>query len=264
MVNTLRMCFIAHPGYIFVSIDASQIELRVLAILSQDPRMLEDLKTGDLHAATAIRMFGMPTQEEALEHLEDEEITTQMIEDWIKAEFKKRRYKAKQGNFALVYGADENKLSQMLECSIEEAAEFMADHRTTYPVLYAWMDAEKKRVKEAGFTTNMFGRIRPLPALQDASWKVREKAEREIINTIVQGTAVDVVKMMGLYLRKELDRSILFIMQVHDEWVLEVPEVQLSLVLEKAKELALAFPDYPVGISTGYNYGNMAKLEEVI
>ncbi|GAF69871.1 unnamed protein product, partial [marine sediment metagenome] len=144
MPNTLRSCIVAEQGYTLLSLDANQIELRVLAILSQDPQMLEDLRTGDLHQATATRMFGW---------IEDE------------AERKKKRYDAKQGNFALVYEASEFKLAEMLECSVEEALEFMADHKATYPVLYQWMADTKAKVKEDGFTVNMFGRIRPLPEL---------------------------------------------------------------------------------------------------
>jgi len=162
---TLRSCIIAEQGYTFLSLDASQIELRVLAILSQDPQMLEDLKEGDLHQATATRMYGW---------IEDE------------VERKKKRYDAKQGNFAMVYGADEYKLSEMLECSVEEALEFMADHKEAYPRLYQWMEERKTQAKEDGFVVNMFGRVRPLPELYAGSFKIREKAEREIVNTIVQ------------------------------------------------------------------------------
>ena len=93
MPNTLRSCIIADDGYTFLSLDADQIELKVLAILSQDPQMLEDMRTEDLHMATAIRMLGWTDDEE---------------------EMKKRRYDAKQANFAMVYGADEYKLAEVL------------------------------------------------------------------------------------------------------------------------------------------------------
>ncbi len=260
MPNTLRSCIVAEQGYTFISIDASQIELRVLAILSQDPRMLEDLKTGDLHQATAIRMLGEPTREEALGHLEDPEVTTEMIDKWLKDEMKRRRYIAKQANFALVYGADEIKLAEMLDCPVEEATQFMVEHKNTYPVLYQWIEATKKKAKEDGFVVNLFGRIRPIPELSSGNWRLREKAERECVNTIVQGSAVDIVKKMMLYMRGILDRSIRLVLQVHDEMVLEVPDTLLQDALEKSKELYLAFPDYPVGIMVGKCYG---ELEEV-
>lgn len=260
MSNTLRGCFVAHPGCTFISIDASQIELRVLAFLSQDQQMLDDLKSGDLHAGTALRMFGMPDTLEAIQALPDN-ATADEVQSWIKAEFKKSRYKAKQGNFALVYGADEHKMAQLLECSVPEASQFMADHREAYPTLYVWMDSKRAEVKQLGYTTNLFGRIRPLPELKSELWKVREKAEREIINTIVQGTAVDIVKMMGLELRQNLDMTIKFVLQIHDEWILESPDNLVDKVLFQAGELSLSFPDYPVGISIGKSYGNMKKLE---
>jgi len=239
MPDTLRSCIISEAGYTFLSLDASQIELRVLAILSQDPQMLEDLKTDDLHQATATRMFGW---------IEDETLR------------KKKRYDAKQGNFALVYGADEYKLAEMLECSVEEAAQFMAEHKATYPVLYQWMEAKVAQAKEDGYVINMFGRIRPLPELYAGSWRMREKAEREVVNTICQGTAVDIVKLGMIYLRKILDPMIRLVLQVHDEILFEVPDGLLQQALEQCKELELAFPSYPFSIATGKVYGEMEEL----
>jgi len=238
--NDLRKCIVAEEGYTFISLDASQIELRVFAVLSQDPQMLEDLKTEDLHMATAIRMFGV---------IEDED------------QRKKRRYDAKQGNFALVYGADEDKLSEMLECSIEEALEFMAEHKAAYPVLYQWIQDRKSQAKIDGYVVNLFGRIRPIPELKAGSWKLREKGEREAINSIVQGTAVDIVKKVMLVLRKELLKpEVRFVVQVHDEILLEIPDIILDETLTVCKELSLYFPDYPFSASVGKNYGELGKV----
>jgi DNA polymerase-1 len=239
MPSTLRSTIVAEEGYTLLSLDASQIELRVLAILSQDPAMLEDLKSKDLHMATAVRMFG---------HTDDE------------AEMKKRRYKAKQGNFADVYGADEYKLSEMLECSIEEARSLMQERKRSYPLLYKWMADTRKQAKEDGYVKNIFGRIRPIPELYSSSWKEREKAEREVINTLGQGTAVDIVKMMGLYLRSIFDNAVRCLLQVHDEWVWEVPNALLQSTIELCNELKFAFPDYPCVVSVGLNYGGMEKI----
>lgn len=230
MADTLRSCIVSEGNYSFLSLDANQIELRVLAILSQDPRMLEDLRTGDLHQATATRMG-------------------------------QSRYDAKQGNFALVYGADEYKLAEMLGCSVEEALNFMADHQAAYPDLYQWMEVKIAQAKEDGFVVNMFGRIRPLPELYAGSQKMREKAEREVVNTIVQGTAVDIVKLAMLYLRKMLDPSIRLVLQVHDEILWECPNSLLQQALEQCKELEGAFPDYPFTTSTGKIYGEMEEVK---
>ena len=241
MKDTLRNCLVAEEGYTFLSLDASQIELRVLAILSQDQKMIEDLRTGDLHQATSDRMFGI---------IEDADLR------------KKKRYEAKQGNFALVYGADAYKLSEMLDCSLEEAETFMTEHKEAYPTMYAWCEQKKAEVRENGYTINMFGRIRPLPELFAGSWKIRESAEREIINSIVQGTAVDLVKMAMLVLRGLFDFSIRLVLQVHDEIVWEVPDTILFQAIDISKELDKYFPDYPFSICVGKTYGSM-KEEDV-
>ncbi len=238
-MDTLRSCIVAEEGFTFISLDADQIELRVLAILSDDPQMLEDLKNVDLHLATAIRMFGWTDDADLM---------------------KSRRYKAKQGNFCLVYGGDEYKLSELLECSIEEALEFMAKHKETYPVLYQWMEAKKIQAKEDGYVQNIFGRIRPLPELFGGSWKIREKAEREVVNTLCQGTAIDIIKLAMINLRNLLDIKVRLVLNVHDEILLETPDELLSDTLEKCKELVHTFPNYPFSISVGKCYGELEKL----
>jgi len=240
MTDTLRGCIISESGYTFISLDASQIELRVLAILSQDPQMLEDLKTSDLHMATAIRMFGWTDNED---------------------EMSARRYKAKQANFALVYGADEYKLAEMLECTLEEAREFMGEHKRAYPILYAWMEEVKIKVKEEGYTVNMFGRIRPIPELNAGSWKVREAAEREIINTITQGSAVDIVKIAMLYLRKVLDISVRLVLQIHDEMLWECPNNLLHQSVKICQSVKDIFPDYPFNIKVGTIYNQLKEVK---
>jgi len=236
----LRSCIVAEEGYTLLSLDASQIELRVLAILSQDPRMLEDLQTGDLHQATATRMWGW---------IEDEELR------------KRKRYEAKQVNFAIVYGAEAFKVSQMLECSEEEAEQFMAEHKEAYPVLYQWMDNKVAEAREQGYVINMFGRIRPLPELYAGNWKMREKAEREIVNTLCQGTAVDIVKLAMITLRSLFNRAIRLILQVHDELLWEVPDSMLGEALSLSKELIHYFPDYPFSITTGKIYSELKEVE---
>lgn len=241
MTDTLRSCIVSEEGYTYISLDAVQVELKVLAILSQDPRMLEDLRTGDLHMATAVRMLGWTDDADVM---------------------KKRRYDAKQANFAMVYGADEFKLAEMLECTVEEALQFMADHREAYPVLYAWMDATKTKAKEDGYVMNIFGRIRPLPELYAGSWRMREKAEREVINTLVQGTAVDCVKLAMLYLRKMLDPQVRLVLQVHDEMVWECPDSLFHQSVKQCQTLEGVLPDYPFTISTGKVYGEMVELKD--
>ena len=174
-IKTLRSCIVAEEGYTFLSIDASQIELRVLGQLSQDPQLLSDLATGDLHTATMLRMWG---------DTDDPDL------------WKSRRYKAKTGNFALVYGADEFTLARIFECEIEEAQEFMADHEEAYPRLYEWMNEVKAQAKIDGYVISIFGRIRPIPELESHIWQIKEKAERETVNTIVQGCLAPDTKVL--------------------------------------------------------------------
>ena len=238
MSNTLRSCIVSEQGYTFLSLDASQIELRVVAILSQDPLLLEALKSEDLHMATAIQVFG---------HTDDKELMA------------KRRYDAKQLNFAILYGADAFKVSEMAGCSVMEAEVLISQYFAAYTTLKHWIGDTKAQAKADGYVTNLFGRIRPIPELNAGSWSLREKGEREAINTIVQGTAVDIVKLMMLYLRRMYVLEIRLVLQVHDEMLWEVPDELMNTALEQAKELDLAFPDYPVSIAVGKVYGEMEK-----
>jgi len=242
MGSTLRDCIVAEEGYTFLSLDASQIELRVLAILSQDPQMLADIATGDMHTATAIRMYGL---------VEDPD------------EMKKRRYRAKTGNFATVYGAKAPQLAATFECSEEEAQEFLDEHRRAYPRMYQWMAEMVTLAKQTGQVKTMFSRIRPLPQLVDMSlpWRLRESYEKEVVNTIVQGTAIDIIKKMMMYMREILPRSVRLVLNVHDEMVWEVPDCGLEEVVEASKELVLAFPDYPCKVEIGKCYGRMEERE---
>lgn len=239
MPDTLRGCIIAADGFTLISLDASQVELRVLAYESGDTQMIEDLKTGDIHMATATRMFGFT---------EDE------------AEMKSRRYKGKQGNFADVYGIQDDGLAALLECSLEEVAEFRATRKATYPQLYKWMNNVKVQAGQDGYVVNMFGRVRPIPELHSASRKMREKARRETVNTLVQGTAVDIVKIAGLYLRDVLDYRVRFILQVHDEWLLECPDELLDESLVKCRTLGRILPQYPFNITIGKVYNELKEV----
>ena len=158
-----------------------------------------------------------------------------------------------------MYGADEFTLARILECEIWEAQEFMEEHRTAYPRLYIWMEEVKAQAKIDGYVINIFGRIRPIPELESLIWKIKEKAERETVNTIVQGTAVDIVKKMMLHLRRILDPRVRLVLQVHDEMVWEVPDALLMSSIFQAKDLDDLFPDYPCGIEYGKVYGEMEK-----
>ena len=229
MTDTLRGCIIAEEGYTFISLDASQIELRVMAYESGDLNMMADLATGDLHQATADRM-GVD------------------------------RYHAKQGNFANVYESGEETLAATMGCDVQSALEFQANHKLIYPRLYEWKEEVKAKVRQTGFVVNMFGRIRPIENLHAGTFKVRQHAEREIVNTLVQGTAVDIVKLAGLYLRGVLDSKVRFVLQVHDEWLLECPDELVQDSLTLCRGLSSFLPLYPFNVKVGRVYN---QLEEV-
>jgi len=269
MPNTLRSCIIADTGYIFLAMDASQIELKVVARLSQDLAMIQDTETSDMHRATAARVFGEATKEEAEEALiaiggalAIDETEEDWIKAWLKSEMKSRRYKAKQLNFAILYGAEAFKIAQMADISEAEADELIVLYFQAYPVLSAWINQIKQQAKEDGFVTNFFGRIRPIPdIISGATWKIRAKAERECVNTVVQGTAVDIVKLAMLYLREAFNKQIRLVLQVHDEMVWEVPDALLEQAIEISKELKQAFPLYPFSAKIGKIYGEMEDIE---
>lgn len=235
----LRTALKAPMGYRYVSLDASQLELRVVGILSQDPLLMEALASEDLHLATAIRVFGWTDDP---------------------SEMNTRRYNAKQINFATLYGATEVKIAEMIDCEVWQAAAFIQQYFSTFPVLCNWMEEKKREAKHNLYTTNLFGRKRPIPDLLSPSWKLKEKAQKEIINTIVQGTAADIVKLMQMYLKSEVDSDIRFVLQVHDEILLEVPEELYDRTVGICKTLNQAFPQYPCTIKTGIYYGELDSI----
>ena len=143
---------------------------------------------------------------------------------------------------------------------MEEVAEFRAERRRSYPVLYKWMNDVKVKAAQDGYVVNMFGRVRPIPELHSASKKVREKARRETVNTLIQGTAVDIVKIAGLYLRNVLDYRVRFILQVHDEWVLECPDELLEESIAKCRTLDKIMPQYPFNITVGKVYNELKEI----
>jgi len=243
---TLRSCIVAEEGYTFLSLDAVQIELKVVAYLSSDPLLIADASSQDMHLATATRIFG--------------EGILQLSPDELKA----KRYEAKQINFAVLYGAEAYKIAEMSDGSLteEEAQELIDLYFATYTVLKVWIDAGIAQAKVNGFVRSIFGRIRPLPDITADSWKLRAKAEREVCNTLTQGTAVDIIKQAMLYLRRLFDARVRLVLQVHDEILFEVPDALLPLCVEQTKELKQAFPLYPFHTAIGKNYGELVEIKE--
>ena len=195
----IRKAFIPEPGCLFFSADYSQIELRVMAHLSQDEHMIEVFREGkDLHAATAANIYKKPISEVTRDE----------------------RTKSKRANFGIIYGITVFGLAERLDIPREEAKMLIDGYFDTFPQVHDYMEKSKEIARQQGYVTTLFGRRRYLPDIHSANSVVRGFAERNAINAPIQGTAADIIKvaMIRIYERfkKEGIRSKM-ILQVHDE-----------------------------------------------
>ena len=213
----IRKAFVADKGNKIVSADYSQLELRLLAHITQDAVMLEAFQKGeDIHARTARLVFGAKTDEE----------------------LKEARRFAKIVNFAIAYAIEPWGLSQRVGISRQEAKKVIEDYYNTYKGVRRYMDEVPIRAREHGYVRSIYGRIRPLPGITDRNANIRKAAEREAINMPIQGTASDIVKIAMLHVEDELERRNLksrLLMQVHDELLLEVPEEEVEELMKLLK-----------------------------
>jgi DNA polymerase-1 len=239
----VRQAFIAPPGSSLLAGDYSQIDLRVLAHLSQDPGLLNAFQQDeDIHAATAAQLLGIATSE----------VTPDM------------RRLAKTVNFGVIYGMSEYGLEQATELSREEAARFIAAYFEKYPKVKQYLDQTKEQARKTGYVQTILGRRRYIPEINSSNRQVKESAERMAINMPVQGTSADIIKIAMINLQREMDKQQLkskMLLQVHDELVFEVPEEELEkmrqLVLQvMSTALKLSVP-LKVDIKTGANWGEM-------
>ena len=195
----VRRAFIPEPGQEFFSADYSQIELRIMAHLSQDPALIEAFRSGhDIHAATAAKIFHKPI----------EEVTSD------------ERRKAKTANFGIIYGISAFGLAERIGCSRSEAKELIDGYFQTYPKVREYMDKSIQMARERGFTETLFHRRLVLPDINSHNSVVRGYAERNAINAPIQGTAADIIKiaMVRVYHRLMTDGyKSKMILQVHDE-----------------------------------------------
>lgn len=209
----IRALFEPGEGYdCLLSADYSQIELRLLAHMSGDENFIDAFKRGqDIHARTAAEVFGLPL----------EEVTPEL-----------RRH-AKAVNFGIVYGISDFGLARNLHISRKEAGDYISHYFTRYPGVRAFMDKVVAEAHETGYVTTMFGRRRELPAIKSRNFNQRMLAERMAMNTPIQGTAADVIKlaMIAAYRKlREAGVKSRILLQVHDELVLEVKESELETV----------------------------------
>ncbi len=205
----IRRAFVAPPNSVLLSADYSQIELRILAHLSEDPSFLDAFAHGhDFHAATAAKVFGV-----ALDG-----VTSEM------------RGRVKQFSYGIAYGMSAFGVSQRLNIEVGEAREFIDAYYAQFPGVKAFLDAQVERAKVDGFTTTMFGRRRYLPELQSSNFRMRAVGERMALNAPIQGTAADIMKRAMI----AVDQALLehpvarMLLTVHDELVFEVPRASLE------------------------------------
>ena len=195
----IRKAFVPEPGCLFFSADYSQIELRVMAHLSQDPQMIEVFREGkDLHAATAANIYKKP------------------IEDVTRDE----RTKSKRANFGIIYGITVFGLAERLDIPREEAKMLIDGYFQTFPQVHDYMEKSKEVARQKGYVTTLFGRRRYLPDINSANSVVRGFAERNAINAPIQGTAADIIKVAMINIFKRFKAENIrskMILQVHDE-----------------------------------------------
>ncbi len=217
MGRRIRRAFVAEKGNKIISADYSQLELRLLAHITQDAVMLEAFQKGDdIHARTARLVFGAKTDEE----------------------LKEARRFAKIVNFAIAYAIEPWGLSQRVGITRQEAKKVIEDYYNTYKGVRRYMEEVPVRAREHGYVRSIYGRIRPLPGITDRNANIRRAAEREAINMPIQGTASDIVKIAMLKVDEEFKRAGLasrLLMQVHDELLVEVPENEVAKVTEILK-----------------------------
>jgi DNA polymerase I len=236
----IRRAFIAEEGASLLSADYSQIELRILAHMSDDPAFIRTFQSDeDVHARTASEIFGLPPAD----------ITPEM------------RRKAKAVNFGIIYGISAFGLAQDIGVSNNEAKRYIDNYFARYPRVREFIDRTIDDAKRLGYVTTLLGRRRFIPELASSSVVVRNSGERTAVNTPIQGTAADLIKMAMINIHVRLKREnlrSLMILQVHDELVFEVPEEEKERMKHLVREemegvLKLSIP-IRVDMGTGRNW----------
>lgn len=234
----IRQAFVpSEPGWVIFAADYSQIELRVLAHISGDEKLIQAFKDDlDIHTKTAMEVF----------HVDQEEVTSNM------------RRQAKAVNFGIVYGISDYGLSQSLGISRKEAGNFIERYLNSYPGVKEYMDDIIHQAKEKGFVTTLLHRRRYIPEITSRNFNLRSFAERTAMNTPIQGSAADIIKKAMIDMDEALkDKGLKtrLLLQVHDELIFEAPEEEIEilkelvpLVMENAVELS-------VPLKVDYSYG---------
>ena len=231
----IRRAFVPEKGHKLLAADYSQLELRLLAHITHDPVMVDAFqKDEDIHERTARLVFGAKTKEE----------------------LKEARRFAKIVNFAIAYAIEPFGLSQRVGISRKEARKVIDDYYETYKGVHQYMQEVPVKAREFGYVRSIYGRIRPLPGINDRNGNVRNRAEREAINMPIQGTASDIVKLAMLHVDDAIRHEGLrarMLMQVHDELLIEAPDEEVERVadlLKREMETVVTL-DVPLKVEVG-------------
>ena len=228
----IRACFVAEPGNSLISADYSQVELRLLAHIADEPVLKDIFRRGeDVHTATAEAILGGRSDPGT-------------------------RSKAKMVNYGIVYGLSAFGLADRLQIEKEEAQEFIDAYLERFPRVKAFIDQTIERAREEGHVTTLFGRIRRVPELRSRQFQTRSLGERLAVNMVIQGTAADIIKLAMVRARNELrDASLAtrLVLQIHDELLFEGPTEEVAAASEIIeREMAAAFEmDPPLGVDVG-------------
>ncbi|MEA4868068.1 MAG: DNA polymerase I [Rikenellaceae bacterium] len=234
----IRKAFIpSNPGGVIMSADYSQIELRLMAHMSQDPHFIEAFRAGkDIHAATASKIFGIPEEELSRE----------------------QRNRAKVANFGIIYGISAFGLSQRLSIPRGESKKLIEDYFTNYPQVEEYMNQMISKAKEVGYVTTLYGRKRYLPDITSRNPVVRGLAERNAINAPIQGSAADIIKAAMINVAKRIQREELksrMILQVHDELVFDAYEEEVERLTLLVKQEMESVIELSVPLTVECNWG---------
>ena len=246
----IRRAFKAgRPDHVMVSADYSQIELRIAAHLSGDPKLLGAFAAGqDIHTATAAAVFKIP----------------------IESVNSDQRRLAKVANFGSIYGQGEYGLSQQLGITGDVAREFLAQYWSTYSQLKEYLDEVRRKAREEGFVVSATGRRRAIPDLRSPNFQLRSAAERMAINFPMQSLAADIIKIAMVRLQREIEADQIegrMLLQVHDELLFEVPRSEVDQFAEKVPRIMTSAYELETGIEVetkvGSNWADMKKLAVV-
>src|SRR3954447_9225957 len=236
----IRSAFVAEPGHKLISADYSQIELRILAHVSGEPKLREAFERGeDIHAATAAEVLG----KERASLTKDERNVAKMV------------------NFGIIYGISAFGLSENLEIPRDEAQTYIDAYLARFPMVQDFIQRTIEQAERDGYVTTLLGRRRPVPEIRASNRQTRSLGERLAVNSVMQGTAADVIKVAMVNIERRLreeGRASRLVLQVHDELLVEAPDAEVSTVKEILRqEMCAAYPLDPalaVDVGAGDNW----------